>query len=129
MLNINKIHHIAIICSDYEVSKHFYTKVLGFEIVSETYRKERDSYKLDLAVNGIYAIELFSFPNPPKRISRPEASGLRHLAFEVNDMIATQKYLKENNLKPEPIRIDEFTGKKFTFIADPDDLPIEFYEA
>ena len=129
MLNINKIHHIAIICSDYEVSKHFYTKVLGFEIVSEAYRKERDSYKLDLAVNGIYAIELFSFPNPPKRISRPEASGLRHLAFEVNDMIATQKYLKENNLTPEPIRIDEFTGKKFTFIADPDDLPIEFYEA
>lgn len=129
MLNINKIHHIAIICSDYEVSKHFYTKVLGFEIVAETYRKERDSYKLDLAVNGIYAIELFSFSNPPKRTSRPEASGLRHLAFEVNDMIATLNYLKENNLSPEPIRIDEFTGKKFTFIADPDDLPIEFYEA
>ena len=129
MLNINKIHHIAIICSDYEVSKHFYTKILGFEIVAETFREARDSYKLDLAVNGIYAIELFSFPNPPKRTSRPEASGLRHLAFEVNDIKATERYLKDNNLSPEPIRIDEFTGKKFTFIADPDDLPIEFYEA
>lgn len=126
---INKIHHIAIICSDYEVSKHFYTKILGFEIIAETYREARDSYKLDLAVNGIYAIELFSFPNPPRRTSRPEASGLRHLAFEVTDMLATERYLKENNLHPEPIRIDEFTGKKFTFIADPDDLPIEFYEA
>lgn len=126
---VNKIHHIAIICSDYEVSKHFYTKILGFEIIAETYREARDSYKLDLAVNGIYAIELFSFPNPPHRTSRPEASGLRHLAFEVNDMVATERYLKENNLHPEPIRIDEFTGKKFTFIADPDDLPIEFYEA
>jgi len=126
---INKIHHIAIICSDYEVSKHFYTKILGFEIIAETYREARDSYKLDLAVNGIYAIELFSFPNPPRRTSRPEASGLRHLAFEVTDMLATERYLKENNLHPEPIRIDEFTGKKFTFIADPDDLPIEFYES
>lgn len=129
MLNINKIHHIAIICSNYEVSKHFYTQILGFEIVAETFREARDSYKLDLAVNGIYAIELFSFPNPPKRISHPEASGLRHLAFEVNDIKATEHYLKDNNLNPEPIRIDEFTGKKFTFIADPDDLPIEFYEA
>jgi len=129
MLNINKIHHIAIICSDYEVSKHFYTKVLGFEIVAETFRKERDSYKLDLAVNGIYTIELFSFPNPPQRTSQPEACGLRHLAFEVNDILTTLHYLKENNLNPEPIRTDEFTGKKFTFIADPDDLPIEFYEA
>ena len=126
---VNKIHHIAIICSDYEVSKHFYTKILGFEIIAETYREARDSYKLDLAVNGIYAIELFSFPNPPHRTSRPEASGLRHLAFEVNDMAATVRYLKDNNLNPEPIRIDEFTGKKFTFIADPDDLPIEFYES
>lgn len=129
MLNINKIHHIAIICSNYEVSKHFYTKILGFEIVAETFREERNSYKLDLAVNGIYAIELFSFPNPPQRTSRPEASGLRHLAFEVNDIKATVLYLQENNLDPEPIRVDEFTGKKFTFIADPDDLPIEFYEA
>lgn len=129
MLNINKIHHIAIICSNYEVSKHFYTQILGFEIVAETFREARDSFKLDLAVNGIYAIELFSFPNPPKRISHPEASGLRHLAFEVNDIKATEHYLKDNNLNPEPIRIDEFTGKKFTFIADPDDLPIEFYEA
>lgn len=129
MLNINKIHHIAIICSNYEVSKHFYTQILGFEIVAETFREARDSFKLDLAVNGIYAIELFSFPNPPKRISHPEASGLRHLAFEVNDIKATEHYLKDNNLNPEPIRIDEFTGKKFTFIADPDDLPIELYEA
>ena len=129
MLHINKIHHIAIICSDYEVSKHFYTKILGFEIIAETFRAERNSYKLDLALNGSYAIELFSFPNPPRRTSRPEASGLRHLAFEVSDMVATQRFLVENNLNPEPLRVDEFTGKKFTFIADPDDLPIEFYEA
>ena len=124
-----QIHHIAIICSDYEISKKFYTEVLGLKMIREVYREARQSYKLDLAIGDHYVIELFSFPNPPKRTSRPEASGLRHLAFEVNDIKATERYLKDNNLNPEPIRIDEFTGKKFTFIADPDDLPIEFYEA
>ena len=128
MLKINSIHHIAIICSNYEVSKHFYTEILGFEIIREAYRKERDSYKLDLAVNGRYAIELFSFPDPPKRVSRPEGTGLRHLAFEVDKVLETVKHLDAKNITSEPIRIDEFTGKKFTFIADPDGLPIEFYE-
>ncbi len=125
---INKVHHITIICSNYAVSKQFYTEVIGLEILNETYRAERDSYKLDLALNGNYVIELFSFPNPPKRPSRPEATGLRHLAFEVNNL--EEVVLKMNSLKIsiETIRIDEFTDKKFTFIADPDGLPIEFYE-
>lgn len=125
---LNKVHHIAIICSDYEVSKKFYTEVLQLEIIREVYREQRDSYKLDLALNGHYIIELFSFPNPPKRPSRPEAMGLRHLAFEVNNLDETVQHLQVNNIGVEPIRIDEFTGKRFTFIADPDDLPIEFYE-
>lgn len=129
MLNLKKIHHVAVICSDYQVSKHFYTKILGFEIKAETFREERDSYKLDLCLNNQYCLELFSFPNPPKRISRPEALGLRHIAFEVDNIEETIRYLKKESLNPEPIRTDEFTGKKFTFISDPDDLPIEFYEA
>jgi len=128
MLGINKIHHIAIICSDYKVSKHFYTEILGFEIITEAYRKERASYKLDLSLNGNYSIELFSFPEPPNRISHPEATGLRHLAFEVDSVLETIKILTSKNITAEPIRIDEFTGKKFTFISDPDKLPIEFYE-
>ncbi len=125
---ITGIHHIAIICSNYEVSKHFYSEKLGFKIVREVYRKERDSYKLDLEVNGLYQIELFSFPNPPARTSRPEACGLRHLAFEVNNLDEMIEHLNRQNIPSEPIRIDAFTGKRFTFIADPDDLPIEFYE-
>lgn len=129
MLQISAIHHIAIICSDYEASKDFYTRILGFTIIAENYRKERQSHKLDLALNGTYAIELFSFPNPPKRVSRPEAAGLRHLAFAVPDMDKTIAYLDENNIAREPVRIDEFTGRKFTFISDPDGLPIEFYES
>ena len=128
MLNINKIHHIAIICADYEVSKKFYTEILGFKIENEVFRAERNSYKLDLSVNGQYQIELFSFPNPPARPSRPEACGLRHLAFEVNNIELTHQYLSAANIDCEPIRIDEFTDKKFFFISDPDDLPIEFYE-
>lgn len=128
MLNINKIHHVAIICSDYEASKYFYTHIMGFTILTENYREERQSYKLDLAVNGSYAIELFSFPNPPQRVSRPEAAGLRHLAFEVDDIEASIAWLDANNMTYEPIRIDEFTNKRFTFFADPDGLPIEFYE-
>jgi len=128
MLSINKIHHIAIISSDYEMSKKFYTEILGFKIVREVYRTERESYKLDLEVNGLYAIELFSFPNPPQRNSRPEATGLRHLAFEVDDIEKTIQYLDSKNVVSETIRVDEFTGKRFTFINDPDNLPIEFYE-
>ena len=128
MLNLHRVHHIAIICTNYQQSKEFYTNVLGLLIVREVYRKERDSYKLDLAVNDQYVIELFSFPNPPARPSRPEAAGLRHLAFEVDDIEAAVAALNSKNVFPEPIRIDEFTGKKFTFFADPDDLPLELYE-
>jgi len=125
---INKVHHIAIICSDYQKSKKFYTEVLGLEIIREVYREDRDSYKLDLELNGIYSIELFSFPDPPQRVSRPEAAGLRHLAFEVDDLVAVIAHLEKFKIEAEPIRIDEFTEKRFTFIADPDNLPIEFYE-
>lgn len=125
---LNKIHHLAIICSNYEVSKNFYINVLGLKILKEEYRKERDSFKLDLALNDEYIIELFSFPNPPLRLTYPEASGLRHLAFEVNNLDEVIQKMNSNKIKIEPIRIDETTGKRFTFIADPDDLPIEFYE-
>jgi glyoxylase I family protein len=128
MMMLNKIHHIAIICSDYEVSKKFYTEVLSLTIIKETYRAERLSYKLDLALNGQYTIELFSFPNPPERPSRPESTGLRHLAFEVDDLDAVVAKLEQQNIYVEPIRVDEITDKRFTFIADPDRLPIEFYE-
>ena len=128
MLSLNNIHHIAIICSDYERSKAFYTEVLGLTIIREIYRSERQSYKLDLALNGHYVIELFSFPNPPQRLSQPEGTGLRHLAFEVNDLEETVRQLNKHQVVAEPIRIDEYTGKKFTFISDPDQLPIEFYE-
>ena len=128
MLTLNKVHHTAIICSDYQKSKNFYTQILGLKVIQEIYRKERDSYKLDLALNENYIIELFSFPNPPQRPSRPESCGLRHLAFEVNDIEQTREFLVENNISAESIRIDEHTEKRFFFIADPDDLPIEFYE-
>ncbi|MBS7254475.1 SMU1112c/YaeR family gloxylase I-like metalloprotein [Flavobacterium branchiicola] len=128
MLTLNKIHHIAILCSDYEKSKYFYTQILGLTIIREIYREERQSYKLDLALNGSYVVELFSFPNPPQRPSRPEAVGLRHLAFEVINLEETIAFLNTKNIESEPIRIDEITEKRFTFIADPDLLPIEFYE-
>lgn len=129
MLKINRIHHIAIICSDYELSKHFYTHILGFTVIAEHYRSERMSYKLDLALNGNYAIELFSFPFPPARVSMPEATGLRHLAFEVDDIDITIDHLAAHGVSAEPVRTDEHTGKRFTFIADPDGLPIEFYQS
>lgn len=128
MLEIKKLHHIAIICSDYEKSKAFYTSVLGLEIKNEIYRSERKSYKLDLCLNGEYLIELFSFPDPPKRPTHPEASGLRHLAFEVENIEEYVEQLKDRGVSVEPIRIDEFTNKKFTFMPDPDNLPIEIYE-
>ncbi len=125
---LNRVHHIALICTDYAVSKTFYTEVLGLEIIRETYRAERQSYKLDLALHSVYILELFSFPDPPARSSQPEAAGLRHLAFEVDDVAATVALLQAKSILVEPIRIDAMTGKRFTFIADPDGLPIEFYE-
>ena len=127
-VKLNSIHHVAIICTDYEVSKRFYVSVLGLEIIREVYRAERDSFKLDLSLNGYYVIELFSFPNPALRPSRPEAAGLRHLAFEVQDLDEIVLELSAEGVVSEPIRVDEFTGKRFTFIADPDGLPLEFYE-
>ncbi|WP_417355679.1 VOC family protein [Flavobacterium sp.] len=128
MLNIKRVHHIAIICSDYQKAKHFYTNILGFTIEAENYREDRQSYKLDLSLNNIYTLELFSFPNPPQRVSRPEAAGLRHIAFETDDINKAVNWLSQNNIATEPIRTDEFTGKKFTFLSDPDNLPIELYE-
>jgi glyoxylase I family protein len=128
MFKINKIHHIAIICSNYERSKDFYTRILRLNILQEVYREERKSFKLDLALNDQYILEIFSFPDPPKRLSRPEGTGLRHLAFEVEDINAAVAYLINSKIEVEPIRTDEYTGRRFTFFADPDDLPIEFYE-
>ena len=127
-VQLQSVHHIAIICSNYEVSKKFYTEVLGCTIVKETYRTERDSYKLDLAINGNYIIELFSFPNPPARPSQPESCGLRHLAFRVKDIEASIAALASHGVTCEPIRIDTLTNKRFTFFADPDGLPLELYE-
>lgn len=128
MLKLNKIHHIAIICSDYEKSKDFYTRVLGFSITWETYREERSSYKLDLSLHGNYSIELFSFPGPPPRVTGPEATGLRHLAFEVDDIESAIAALQEHDIQTERIRTDILTGKRFTFFSDPDGLPLELYE-
>jgi glyoxylase I family protein len=128
MIQLLQVHHIAIICTHYERSKKFYTGVLGLVIIREIYRQERDSYKLDLSLNGDYIIELFSFPSPPDRVSRPEAAGLRHLAFAVKNLDECIKHLNLHDVSAESIRVDEVTGKRFTFIADPDDLPIEFYE-
>lgn len=125
---LSGIHHIAIICSDYERSKTFYTQVLGMQIVREVYREERRSWKLDLALGTQYVIELFSFPEPPPRPSRPEAQGLRHLAFTVPDVDKALAQLQASGVTPEPIRVDPYTGKRFTFFADPDGLPLELYE-
>ncbi|MBU7582942.1 MAG: VOC family protein [Nostoc sp. TH1S01] len=127
-MKISGIHHIAIICSDYERSKKFYVDILGFAIIQETFRAERNSYKLDLRINNHTQIELFSFPNTPQRLSNPEACGLRHLAFAVENIEDAVAYLKLHDIEPENIRIDEITGKKFTFFKDPDNLPLEIYE-
>lgn len=129
MIKIKGVHHIAVICSNYEVSKLFYTGILGFKTEAEVYREARRSYKADLSLNGRYTIELFSFPDPPARPSHPEATGLRHIAFEVENIDNVVMALAEKEVMAEPVRIDEFTGKRFTFIADPDGLPVEFYEA
>ena len=128
MLILEGVHHIAIICSDYERSKKFYTEVLGLTIIEETFRKERNSYKLDLALHGHYLIELFSFPNPQPRPTQPESTGLRHLAFRVPDVEEASRYLQMNDILPESVRIDPITGKKFCFFRDPDNLPLELYE-
>lgn len=124
-----KIHHIAIICSDYQVSKKFYTETLGLQILREVYRADRDSYKLDLGIGEHYVIELFSFPNPPARPSHPESCGLRHLAFSVENVEEKRDELMKIGLVCEEIRVDEFTDRKFFFTQDPDALPLEFYEA
>jgi len=128
MLQLTALHHIAIICSDYERSKKFYTEILGFQPIREVFRAERQSYKLDLALNGTYLIELFSFPDPPQRVSRPEAAGLRHLAFAVEDIEKEVQTLANLGIKAEPIRVDDTTGKRFTFFSDPDKLPLELYQ-
>tara|TARA_B100001059_G_scaffold226518_1_gene254975 strand:- start:651 stop:1034 length:384 start_codon:yes stop_codon:yes gene_type:complete len=122
------IHHAAIICSNYELSKRFYTEVLQLEVIAENYREARQSYKLDLALPNGAQIELFSFPDAPERPSFPEAQGLRHLAFCVKDIQQVKSYLEGHGIDVEPIRVDEFTGKPFTFFVDPDGLPLELYE-
>ena len=128
-MNICRVHHVAIICSNYERSKNFYTRILGFIAINEVYRKERDSYKLDLCVGEEYQIELFSFPSPPERPSFPEAAGLRHLAFAVTNIEEAVNHLKQCGVETEAIRMDEITDKKFVFFQDPDGLPLELYEA
>ena len=121
MTHFDRLHHVALICADYQRSRHFYTEILGLPVIAETYREARRSWKLDLAVGAHAQLELFSFPDAPPRPSRPEAQGLRHLAFAVAD-------LQGHGVVTEPIRTDELTGKRFTFFADPDDLPLEVYE-
>lgn len=128
-MQLTRIHHVAIICSDYARSKHFYTQVLGLRVLAEVHRPARDSWKLDLALPDGGQLELFSFPSPPPRPSYPEARGLRHLAFEVADVAAAAEELQAQGIAVEPIRIDEYTGRRFTFFADPDELPIELYQA
>jgi glyoxylase I family protein len=126
---LKRIHHVAVICSDYAASKNFYVNILGLTIVQEVFRVERRSYKLDLSVGGLYQIELFSFENTPERPSRPEACGLRHLAFEVDDVAASAAELNAKGVMTEEIRVDEYTGKLFTFFSDPDGLPLELYQS
>ena len=125
---LQAVHHIAIISSDYQVSKRFYTEILGCTVMKETFRAERNSYKLDLAINGNYIIELFSFPDPPARPSHPESCGLRHLAFSVVNLEESIAALATHGVSCEPIRIDTLTNKRFTFFSDPDGLPLELYE-
>ena len=128
MLHLNKVHHIAIICSDYQRSLDFYTHVLGLRVLAEHYREERQSYKTDLALGDDYIIELFSFPSPPSRLTRPEAAGLRHLAFEVDNIDEAVRELDALGINHETVRTDEYTSKRFLFFQDPDGLPIELYE-
>jgi len=127
-LQLNSIHHVAIICSNYAVSKHFYTEILGMEMVQESFREARQSYKLDLKVGNRYQLELFSFIDPPPRPSYPEACGLRHLAFEVSDIAQAVAVLNSRGVATEPVRTDALTQKQFSFFADPDGLPLEIYQ-
>ena len=127
-MKIRGIHHVAIIASDYARSKAFYTEVLGLRMIAETYREVRDSYKLDLALPDGTQIELFTFPGAPERASYPEAQGLRHLAFATDDLDGAVRWLEEKGVVVEAVRVDELTGKRFTFFADPDGLPLELYE-
>ena len=121
-------HHVAVICSDFERSKVFYVEVLGLEVIAEVYREARRSHKLDLRLPDGTQVELFSFPDPPPRPSYPEACGLRHLAFAVADLDAAVAHLQSHGVAVEPVRVDEYTGQRFTFFADPDGLPLELYE-
>lgn len=125
---LRRIHHVAIICSDYQASKRFYTQVLGLKVVAETHRAARNSFKLDLALPDGSRLELFSFPNPPPRPSQPEARGLRHLAFAVGNIDDVIRHLTGTGVVVEPVRVDELTGRRFTFFKDPDGLPLELYE-
>lgn len=127
-MHITGLHHVALICSDYARSRQYYTQVLGLPVLGEHFRAERQSWKLDLALPDGTQLELFSFPAPPPRPTRPEACGLRHLALAVADVQATRDELLAQGLAAEDIRVDEFTGRRFFFTADPDGLPIEFYE-
>ena len=127
-MKISGLHHVAIIASDYPRSKHFYTEVLGLPVIAEVYREARDSWKLDLRLADDMQIELFSFPAPPPRVSRPEACGLRHLALRVADIEEAVRHLQQHGVEVEAIRVDEYTGKRFTFFADSDGLPLELYE-
>lgn len=128
-MKIEGLHHVAVIASDYPRSKRFYVEVLGLRVIAEAYRDARDSWKLDLALPDGSQLELFSFPSPPPRVSRPEACGLRHLALRVSDLDAAISHLQAHAVQTEPVRVDEYTGKRFTFFADPDGLPLELYEA
>lgn len=127
-MRLARFHHVAIICSDYAVAKRFYAEVLGLRVLRETHRESRQSYKLDLELPDGAQIELFSFPNPPARASYPEARGLRHLAFAVVDIDDAIRHLTAHGVPVEPVRVDELTGARFTFFADPDGLPLELYE-
>ncbi|MDT7835355.1 SMU1112c/YaeR family gloxylase I-like metalloprotein [Aquabacterium sp. OR-4] len=129
MLQLCRIHHVAIICSDIERSKAFYVNLLGLRVVAEQHRVERQSHKLDLAMPDGSQIELFSFPSPPPRPSRPEAQGLRHLAFAVDDVAHAKAWLESKGVAVEPVRVDEYTSRRFTFFADPDGLPLELCES
>ena len=128
-MKLSKVHHIAIICSDYRRSLDFYSQALGLRVIAEHYRAARNSYKTDLALGDDYVVELFSFPNPPARTTNPEAAGLRHLAFATDDIDSAASELDRAGIPHEPLRVDEFTGKRFFCLRDPDDLPVEIYEA
>lgn len=128
MHGLQGIHHLAVIASDYATSKHFYSEILGFPVIDEHFRAERDSWKLDLSLPGGAQLELFSFPAAPPRLDRPESCGLRHLAFAVRSVEGSKASLEASGIEVEPIRVDETTGRQFTFFKDPDGLPLEIYE-